>query len=171
MLKTRRISATVALIVCLSCSQWSEPVFAESESALVASTASPSPVAAQSETQPLTSSQPSHLAFGEHTLRAMALSAPTPFSMNGSQPLGSVSLAQRGWYRGRGGRRNGAAQAEMILGAVAAITGAAVLTYANRPECSLNAAADGCSYGTKVVGTAVTAGGLVTFLTGAFTWR
>ena len=91
--------------------------------------------------------------------------------MNGSQLLGSASFAQRGRYRGRGGRRNGAAQAEMILGAVAAITGAAVLTYANRPECGLNAAADGCSYGTKVVGTAVTAGGLVTFLTGAFTWR
>ena len=59
----------------------------------------------------------------------------------------------------------------MILGAVAAITGAAVLTYANRPECSASALADGCSYGTKVVGTAVTAGGIVTFLTGAFTWR
>ena len=87
----------------------------------------------------------------------------------GAAPLG-VSFAQRGWYRG-GRRRNGAAQAEMILGAVAAITGAAVLTYANRPECSVSALADGCSYGTKVVGTAVTAGGIVTFLTGAFTWR
>jgi hypothetical protein len=59
----------------------------------------------------------------------------------------------------------------MILGAAAAITGAALLTYANRPDCSTNAVAEGCSYGTKVVGTAVTAGGIVTFLTGAFTWR
>jgi hypothetical protein len=96
------------------------------------------------------------------------MAMPVSSSMNGS-PLG-VSSAQRGWYRG-GRRRNGAAQAEMILGAVAAITGAAVLTYANRPECSANALADGCSYGTKVLGTAVTAGGIVTFLTGGFTWR
>ena len=59
----------------------------------------------------------------------------------------------------------------MILGAVAAITGAAILTYANRPACSTDAFAEGCSYGTKVVGTAVTAGGVVTFLTGAFSWR
>ena len=59
----------------------------------------------------------------------------------------------------------------MILGAAAAITGVAVLTYANRPECRVTAAAEGCSYGTKVVGTAVTAGGVVTFLTGALTWR
>jgi hypothetical protein len=78
MLKTRRISATVTLIVCLSCSQWSETLFADSESALVASTAPPSPVARQSETQPFTSRQPSHLALGEHTLRAMALSALPP---------------------------------------------------------------------------------------------
>jgi hypothetical protein len=102
-------------------------------------------------------------------MRAMALPA-TPFGMAGSQPIRATTFAQRGWYRGRG-RRNGAAQAEMVLGAVAAITGAAVLTYANRPECGVNALADGCSYGTKVVGTAVTAAGLVTFLTGAFTWR
>jgi hypothetical protein len=90
--------------------------------------------------------------------------------LNASQPYASPVLAQRGWYRG-GRRHNGAAQAEMILGAAAAITGAALLTYANRPECSTNAVAEGCSYGTKVVGTAVTAGGIVTFLTGAFSWR
>jgi hypothetical protein len=100
-------------------------------------------------------------------MRAMALS--TPSEVNGSQSFNETVLAQRGWYRGRG-RRNGAAQAEMVLGAVAAITGAAVLTYANRPACRF-ADADGCSYGTKVVGTAVTAAGVVTFLTGALTWR
>jgi hypothetical protein len=43
------------------------------------------------------------------------------------------SLAQRRGYGRRGGR-NDAARAEILLGAVAAIAGAAVLVYANRPE-------------------------------------
>jgi hypothetical protein len=125
------------------------------------------PAIASGLTQPFAANQTSRLGIGDETRRALAM--PLSSSMNAS-PLG-VSFAQGGWYRGGGRRRNGAAQAEMILGAVAAITGAAVLTYANRPECSANALAGGCSYGTKVVGTAVTAGGIVTFLTGAFTWR
>jgi hypothetical protein len=118
-----------------------------------------------SPTQPYSSNSGSRLIVGEHTLQAM--SAPEI----ASRPLQSITMAQRRAYGGYGRRRNGAAQAEMILGAAAAITGAALLTYANRPECSVNALAGGCSYGTKVVGTAVTAGGIVTFLTGALTWR
>jgi hypothetical protein len=118
-----------------------------------------------SSTQQFDSTSGSRLVVGEHARQAMAVPEIA------SQPLQAVSLAQRRGYGGYGRRRNGAAQAEMILGAAAAITGAALLTYANRPECSVNAVADGCSYGTKVVGTAVTAGGIVTFLTGALTWR
>ena len=164
--KIHRISGTVALMVCLAGTQWSETVLADAGPAVVESIISTSPVP---ETQPLALPQSTGLTFGEHTRRALALASSSP-STNGLQPLGAATFAQRGWYRGRG-RRNGAAQAEMILGAVAAITGAAVLTYANRPECRVNAIADGCGYSTKVVGTAVTAGGVATFLIGAFTWR
>jgi hypothetical protein len=161
--KTRRFSGIVVLSVCLIGSGWSDTVLAATEtpdSQTVSSTAA----TAISLTRPFASSQTSHLAIGEQTLRAMAV------PLSASQPYASPVFAQRGWYRG-GRRHNGAAQAEMILGAAAAITGAAILTYANRPGCSTNALAEGCGYGTKVVGTAVTAGGIVTFLTGAISWR
>jgi hypothetical protein len=161
--KTRRFSGIVVLSVCLIGSGWSDTVFAGTEPS-AAETVSSTPATGVSLTQPFASGQTSHLAIGKETLRAMAI------PLDASQPYASPWLAQRGWYRG-GRRHNGAAQAEMILGAAAAITGAAILTYANRPECGTNAFAEGCSYGTKVVGTAVTAGGLVTFLTGAFSWR
>jgi hypothetical protein len=161
--KTRGFSGIVALSVCLIASGWSDTVFAATEPP-TSQMASSTPATSVSITQPFGSDHVSPLAVGEETLRAMA--AP----LNASEPYALQGFAQRGWYRG-GRRHSGAAEAEMILGAVAAITGAAILTYANRPQCSVDAASDGCSYGTKVVGTAVTAGGIVTFLTGAFTWR
>ena len=87
-------------------------------------------------------------------------------------PVESSAFAQPGAYRGRGRNgRNGAAQAAIILGAVASIAGAAVLVYANRPECGTNQMASGCGYGTKVVGGAVLSAGLVGILIGALTWR
>jgi hypothetical protein len=89
-------------------------------------------------------------------------------------PPDSSALAQRGGYRReRGSRdrdRSGAAAA-IIIGAAATIAGTAVLVYANRPECSINPGADGCGYGTKVVGGSVLAGGVVGLLVGAATWR
>jgi hypothetical protein len=160
---TRRFSGIVVLNVCLIASGWSDTVFAGTDTP-ASQTVSSTPTTGISLTQPFGSGHTPHLAIGEETLRAMAV------PLSASQPYASPVLAQRGWYRG-GRRHNGAAQAEMILGAAAAITGAAILTYANRPECSANALAEGCSYGTKVVGTAVTAGGIVTFLTGAFSWK
>jgi hypothetical protein len=160
---TRRFSGIVVLNVCLIASGWSDTVFAGTDTP-ASQTVSSTPTTGISLTQPFASGHTPHLAIGEETLRAMAV------PLSASQPYASPVLAQRGWYRG-GRRHNGAAQAEMILGAAAAITGAAILTYANRPECSANALAEGCSYGTKVVGTAVTAGGIVTFLTGAFSWK
>jgi hypothetical protein len=66
--------------------------------------------------------------------------------------------------------RNGSIAALMI-GAVAAITGAAILVYGNRPECATNQFAGGCGYGTKVVGGAVLTGGVVGLFVGALTWR
>ena len=159
--RMHRISRIVALSVCLVGSGWSDTVFASESSA--PSEVLSTPALSSAPTQPLVASQTSRLAIGEQTKRVLSM------PMAPSSQLG-VSYAQRGFYRG-GRRRNGAAQAEMVLGAVAAITGAAVLTYANRPACSADALADGCSYGTKVVGVAVTAGGIATFLTGAITWR
>ena len=86
-------------------------------------------------------------------------------------PEEAGSLAQRRGYRGRGSGRNDVARASILLGAVAAITGTAVLVYSNRPECSVNARESGCGYGTKVAGSAVLSAGLVGLLVGALTWR
>ena len=72
-----------------------------------------------------------------------------------------------------GGRRhrNDAAMTAILIGAAAAIAGTAVLVYANRPDCSVNAEFGGCGYGTKVVGGSLLAGGLVGVIVGAATWR
>jgi hypothetical protein len=59
----------------------------------------------------------------------------------------------------------------MVAGAAASITGAAVLVYANRPECGSNQVASGCGYGTKVVGGAVLTAGIVALVAGALMWR
>ena len=74
-------------------------------------------------------------------------------------------------YRGRPYRRNGGSIAALMIGTAAAITGAAILVYANRPECDRNASAGGCGYGTKVAGTSVLVGGVVGIFVGALTWR
>jgi hypothetical protein len=66
--------------------------------------------------------------------------------------------------------RNRAALTAIAIGAVASITGTALLVYANRPECNMNQTASGC-YGTKVVGGAVLSGGLVSLMVGALMWR
>jgi hypothetical protein len=68
-------------------------------------------------------------------------------------------------------RRHDGSIAAIMIGAAAAITGAAVLVYANRPECTTNTVAGGCGYGTKVVGTAVLSAGIVGLFVGALTWR
>jgi hypothetical protein len=83
----------------------------------------------------------------------------------------SVSSSAGQWGYGRRRRHNDAAVTAMLLGAAGAIAGTAVLVYANRPECSMNANLGGCGYGTKVVGTAVLSAGLVGLLVGAVAWR
>jgi len=87
-------------------------------------------------------------------------------------PADANQFAQFGGFRGRrrGGRNQGAAAA-LFLGAAGVIAGSAVLVYANRPECSVNANFGGCGYGTKVVGGAVLSAGLAGLLIGAVTWR
>jgi hypothetical protein len=79
---------------------------------------------------------------------------------------------QRGYgYGYRRGRGRGAAAAAIMIGAAAAIGGTALLVYANRPECSTNPLASGCSYGTKVAGGSLLAGGVVGVAVGAALWR
>lgn len=84
-------------------------------------------------------------------------------------PADSRLFAQR--YGRRGWRGNSGARAAVILGAAAAIAGGAILVYANRPDCHSNPGAGGCSYGTKVIGGAMIAGGAVGIVVGAISWR
>ena len=79
-------------------------------------------------------------------------------------------VADRGWGRDHWNRNEGARTA-IIVGSIAAIAGGALLVYANRPECGVNHLAGGCSYGTKVAGGAVLAGGVLGITVGALTWR
>lgn len=99
---------------------------------------------------------------------------PVTVSVDGTVPRltssESTLFAQRGRGRGRW-RGNGGARTAVILGSVAAIAGAAVLVYADRPECRANREASGCGYGTKVLGGAVLAGGAVGITVGALSWR
>jgi len=74
-------------------------------------------------------------------------------------------------YGSRRGHRNQAALTAIMLGAVGAIAGTAVLVYANRPECNVNPNLGGCGYGTKVVGASVLSGGVVGLMVGAVMWR
>lgn len=85
--------------------------------------------------------------------------------------LPSSAFGQYGYGRRGGRRRNDASVVAMALGAAGVIAGSAVLVYANRPDCSMNANLDGCGYGTKVVGGAVISAGLIGLLIGALTWR
>jgi len=89
-----------------------------------------------------------------------------PFAIDNSASFAQYRRSRRGH-----GWHNGAAVAAVVVGAAASITGGALLVYANRPECGTNPTAGGCSYGTKVVGGAVLAGGVVSMTAGALMWR
>jgi len=178
MARTHRLSTTGALIVCLVGTQWSGTLLASEEKP--SSSAAPSSQSAvnnASETQERPTLERSPFTLSDATLAANAPLGPANAQAWRSTftlaPVASNPLAQRGGYyrpRGRGGR-NGAIAA-LALGAVASITGGAILVYANRPECSTtNHMASGCSYGTKVVGGAVLSAGIVGLLIGAATWR
>jgi hypothetical protein len=81
----------------------------------------------------------------------------------------SNAFLQRRGFRGRG--RNEGARTAIVVGTLAAITGAALLVYANRPECRNNVSANACSYGTKVIGGAVLTAGAVGIVAGTVSWR
>src|SRR5262249_9771676 len=164
MLKLRRLSQFVALSVCLVASGWGDTVFADEPQAGRAVASIPAIHLSATQQFSSSSSNGSRLIVGDHTRQAMTI--PEIASL----PLQSTTLAQRR-YGGDGRRRHRAAPAQKILRAAPAGTPGARLALPHTPPSSVNALAGGCSYGTKVVGTAVTAGGVVTFLTGALTWR
>ena len=175
-----RLSTTGALVVCLIWSQLTGTVFAF-EDGPHETLASSSKAAASDDQRP--PSAPDALAAPPLTLASSvvlasrSLADPAPRAWQ--QPavdfrvVDATALAEGGQYgrRGFGGRRNGAAAALIAIGAVASITGGAVLVYANRPECSTNQFAGGCGYGTKVVGGAVLSAGIVGMVAGALAWR
>lgn len=180
MAKTCRVSTTCALIVCLLGAHTSATLFAE-EPTSEAAPASPPVVnlthprfaetsALQAPFSPFTGGA-SRFVLSDASLAALA-TVPTLGSAFTPIPVGEASLAQRGGYRGRRSRGgNGGAAAAIVVGAVAAIAGSAVLVYANRPECAGSRNASGCGYGTKVIGGSVLAGGLVGVVVGAANWR
>jgi hypothetical protein len=103
-------------------------------------------------------------------------SSPTTVATDADRALPAVSAdAARDTvqyrYGPRGGHRNQAALTAIMLGAVGAIAGTAVLVYANRPDCNRNPNLGGCGYGTKVVGASVLSGGVVGLMVGAVMWR
>ena len=192
MVRTHRFSTT-GVIVCLVCVQWSGTLAAQSghpnegdRSSLESSQSTVTsakdatslvsfslPRATVSNPSPgsLSITELSRLGFTDSRLTPVGPAAAAPIWRDAFkfEPAESTSMAQRRWVRGRGGR-HGAAQAAVVLGAVAAIAGTAVLVYANRPECSTNQLASGCGYGTKVVGGAVLTAGAVGIVVGALTW-
>ena len=162
-----RLSTISALIVCL--------VIAQGNVALFASEPSPAPPTAATA-QPI----PTIELFADQTPPARSLLAISDSALVSPRvpftfvPSASEGFAQRGGYKGGRGREQGrhdSATAALVLGAVASVTGAAILVYANRPECSTNPyRADGCGYGTKVVGGAALGLGVMGFTIAAITW-
>jgi len=155
MVRILRRSIVAVLTVCLIAVQLSTTAFASDERATSVESA-PAGVAADLaqnvEHIPSTS-----LVLGDATLESVR-------SLDFSPQI----------YQGRPvpmrSNRN-ASIAAMMVGAIASITGAAILVYANRPECEFQPYTSGCGYGTKVVGGAVLSGGIASLLIGAFTWR
>ena len=200
MARTHRVPTTAALIVCLVGSPWGGTLFASEEEPSSSEGPSSQPISnttseAEGPTSPaaatsvdraatardLFSGPPSTLKRSRFTLTDERLTADAPVGAADMQawrstfnliPVESSSFAQRRGYGGRGNRggRNGAVAA-IVIGAAASIAGTAILVYANRPECRTNQMANGCGYGTKVVGGAVLSAGIVGLVVGGLTWR
>jgi hypothetical protein len=200
MARTRRLSITGALIVCLIGSQSTGILFASDfngssdgpralraptvSTELPASAAAPAPaiavddnpIAPDVSSAPPSVMEPLRLAF---TTEALTANPPWGSRVTGLTGRSDVGLLQSSAfagqiYQGRPRpirRDNSGSIAAMVIGAVASITGVALLVYANRPECSTREFATGCGYGTKVVGGAVLSGGIVGLTIGALTWR
>jgi hypothetical protein len=189
MTNVRRVAAGVVL-VCLMGSQSTGPLFAQEQQSIPVETVAALPIAdtllappevpsagtavatPRDETAASTTAPPSLKLSAETFAMTARLDphAPAWLTTPVFAPAEFGAMTQRGYYGGGRGR-NGAARAEIVLGAIATIAGTAVLVYANRPDCSTSPTASGCGYGTKVVGTAVLSAGLVGLIVGALTWR
>jgi hypothetical protein len=199
MARTDRVSMTAALIVCLVAAPWNGALFASdgqgssseapSAQAQTMSTSEKpmSPVrefapamsvdAARTAATDVSSVSPTFTSRSPFEFRNDLFAANFPVAVQERTPdfMSAPSAAFAGQvYRGqprpiRSGRDGSIAA--IVIGAVASITGAAILVYANRPECDSHRLATGCGYGTKVVGGAVLAGGTVGLVLGALTWR
>jgi hypothetical protein len=201
MARTHHLSMTSAVIVCLVSTQGNGMLLAsENECSLRETPSSQSLTSSTSATQTSTSGGLAPAIFIDEQIAGTDLSSAPLSAMEDSRfrfPAGGFTAANpilepaaQGArrtlnvvptqsnafagqvYQGRPYRmgRDGSIAAIMI-GAVATITGAAILVYANRPECDTHQFAGGCGYGTKVIGGAVLSGGVVGLFVGALTWK
>ena len=152
MARSYRASTTAVVLVCLLGAQLTEAtVFAGDEEA------------ASGATQP---ARPAVIAPVERSPRLVF--DPARFTLEDES---STFAQRRGGFRGRGRGRSEGARTAVVVGALAAVTGAALLVYANRPECRNNASANACGYGTRVIGGAVLTAGAVGIVAGTVSWR
>jgi hypothetical protein len=201
LVRTERLSLTCALIVCFVGTQLSGTLFASEEARSANDSSPSEAVAADAlEPRAPTSARVAASTVIGHELAATSWSFESP-SGEASRVTGNIAdlaasgaidLAQQDPHRTfdlppvqsravsgqiyQGApipmrRRHDGSIAALMVGALASITGAAILVYANRPECSTNQLASGCGYGTKVVGGAVLSGGVVGLFIAALTWR
>jgi len=201
MVTVHRVSMTAIVIGCLLGTQWNDALFASGAGSPSSTAAvSPLLMTVASDVQAPTSLGSVHaVAIGGQSVETTDLSSASGLqggrarllfdALAVNEALGTVTPRGKGAfevapaefdrfadqiYQGAPypyRRRHDASIAAIMIGSVAAIAGAAVLVYANRPECTTNTLAGGCGYGTKVVGTAVLSGGIVGLFVGALTWR
>jgi hypothetical protein len=155
MARMRPLAAVIVLIVCIAGTPCTGTLMANEAD-------SPSPDASSLQSP---ASNESHTPSVSPDDAATARTWAATFRFVPAEPDAVAPAAQS--RRGRSRRRHGAAVAAIAAGAVASIAGAAVLVYANRPECRTHETASGCGYGTKVVGGAVISGGIVALVAGA----
>jgi hypothetical protein len=182
MTNAHRLSTIGVVIVCLAVAQANVTLFASEDTSSQRETPSSSLVGDTSQTQESTSDvpaatdqslTPSPLMERTRLTLDTGFLVPNPLAQSVQQQFAPTEAVLTGQiYQGRPYRmgRNGSIAAIMI-GAAATITGAALLIYANRPDCETNQFAGGCGYGTKVIGGSVLAGGVVGLFVGALTWR
>jgi hypothetical protein len=188
MARAHRVLMTGAVIVCLISAQWNGRLLAsEEERATGSETQAPTsaelaPAISVDEhpagTTDLSSALP-QLERSRFTLNAgdfTASPSPGPVAQGAHRTFNFVPTRSNAFagqiYQGRPYRlRHDGSIAAVMIGSVVAIAGAAILVYANRPECDTHHFAGGCGYGTKVVGGAVLSGGVVSLVVGALTWR
>jgi hypothetical protein len=155
----RTSAAAAVLIACIAATPWTGTLMASE-----AHSSSPNPLSLQS----VASNQSDLPVAGQPVDAATARAWADTFRF---VPAEADAFSPAAQFRRVRTRRHGAAVAAIAVGAVASIAGAAVLVYANRPECRTNESASGCGYGTKVVGGAVLSAGIVGLVAGALIVR